>query len=112
MNKVEFYQSIDQNTAFDECFFKKVYGYSVCDDTFITSVQQKLMELNLSDIIQQYNEWFAAWKSKYDTEMEKVAESYSGRLKEEYDRRNKSGKSYSGSKHRFNGFSQVKKKQE
>lgn len=51
-----FYQSINKTMVYDENFFKKVYGYSVCNELFLTAVAARLIDIGQKDIIQVYNE--------------------------------------------------------
>lgn len=75
-DKQSFYQGINQNTEYNEDFFKKVYGYSICDDLFLTAVATKLIGLGRKDVVQAYNEWFARWKAEDDKAMKNVAKWY------------------------------------
>jgi hypothetical protein len=75
-DKQSFYQGINENTEYNEDFFKKVYGYSICDDLFLTAVATKLIGLGRKDVVQAYNEWFARWKAEDDKVMKKVAGWY------------------------------------
>ena len=76
MNKSKFYESINENTDFNEDFLKKVYGYSVGDSTFLIEVSKKLWSIGKKEIIIAYNEWFGNWKKKQDEVMKDVAAWY------------------------------------
>lgn len=75
-DKQSFYQGINETTVFDDDFHKKVYGYSVCDESFLTVVVAKLTSIGRKDIIQAYNEWFTKWKAEDDKAMKSVAKWY------------------------------------
>jgi hypothetical protein len=85
-NKQSFFESINKDTVFDESFFKKVYGYSVCDDLFLGVVASKLISIGRSEIVQAYNNWYAAWKTEDDRQMKKVAEWYHKECDKEFER--------------------------
>jgi hypothetical protein len=73
-DKSTFLASITKETVLDEAFFKKAYGYSVCDDLFLGMVAVKLASIGRKEAVQAYNEWYAAWKMEDDRQMKKVAE--------------------------------------
>lgn len=86
LDKQSFYQSIKETTVFDEEFFKKVYGYSVCDELFLNAVATKLIALGRKEILQAYNEWFTRWKTEDDKVMKKVAGWYIKECDKEYEK--------------------------
>jgi hypothetical protein len=83
-SKQLFYESISKDTVYDEEFYKRVYGYSVCDDLFITAVSTKLCSIGRKDAIQGYNEWFARWQEEYNQMMKGVAEKYREECERQY----------------------------
>lgn len=76
VNKQSFYEGINKDTSIDDDFYKRVYGYSVCDDLFITAVSDKLCSIGRKDAIQGYNEWFSKWQEEYNQMMKGVATKY------------------------------------
>lgn len=87
VNKQSFYESIDQDTVFDEAFFKKVLGYTMYDKPFLEAVAVKLAGIGRKDIVQTYNAWYAAWKANDDAEMKKVSEWYGKELDRDFKKR-------------------------
>jgi len=85
-DKQSFYQSINETVSFDNDFFKKVYGYSVCDDSFLTAVATKLINIGRKDIVQAYNDWFTKWKAEDDKAMKNVAIWYHKECDKEFER--------------------------
>ncbi|MFV0343440.1 MAG: hypothetical protein ACK5JH_11240 [Anaerocolumna sp.] len=85
-DKQSFYQSINETTTFDNDFFKKVYGYSVCDDSFLPAVAAKLISIGRKDIVQAYNDWFSNWKAEDDKAMKSVANWYAKESDKEFER--------------------------
>lgn len=51
-DKQSFYQGINETTTYDSDFFKKVYGYSVCDELFFPAIATKLISIGRKDIVQ------------------------------------------------------------
>jgi len=86
VNKQSFFESINLDTVFDDNFFKKVYGYSACDNLFLGEVATKLIDLGMPNIVDAYNKWYAAWKAEDDLQMKKVAEWYHKECDKQYER--------------------------
>jgi hypothetical protein len=89
VNKQSFYESIDRNTVFDEAFFKKVLGYGMYDKPFLEIVAAKLIEIGMPDMVEAYNEWYAAWKAEDDQQMKKVTEWYHKECDRVFEKRQK-----------------------
>jgi DNA modification methylase len=86
INKQSFYESINQDTVFDEDFFKKVLGYSMFDVSFLDAVVAKLTRIGRKYIVDQYNAWYAAWKVEDDLQMKKIAEWFQKECDKQFDR--------------------------
>jgi hypothetical protein len=84
-NKQSFFDSISNDTRFNEDFFKKVYGYSIYDDSFLEVVGARLISVGRKDIIHEYNVWLTTWKLKHDNQMKKVARGHIDQLNKQYD---------------------------
>lgn len=76
MTKENFIQNINSRTEFNTSFFKKVYGYSVCDSIFLTEVAKKLVCIERKDVIDSYNEWYREYKIIDDNLMQEVSKWY------------------------------------
>jgi len=85
-DKQTFFESINKDTLFDDEFFKKVYGYSVCNDLFLGVVASKLISIGKSKEVSAYNGWYTAWKTNYDLKTKKVAEWYHKECDKQYER--------------------------
>lgn len=75
-NKQMFYENINQDTIFDEDFFRKVLGYSMYDKSFMEAVAAKLVSLCRADAVQAYNAWYSVWKAEDDQMMKSIGEQY------------------------------------
>jgi len=85
-DKQSFYEDIKENSIINEDFFKKVYGYSVCDDPFLTTVANKLISISRKDVVQAYNEWFSSWQKESKLAMKSVSEWYSKECDKQFER--------------------------
>jgi hypothetical protein len=65
VDKQSFYKCIDKDTVFNNEFYKKVYGYSICDKNFLGLVAKRLTEIDKKDKIKEYNEWYTSWYQVY-----------------------------------------------
>jgi hypothetical protein len=83
-DKQLFLNNININTTFDDSFFKKIYGYSVCDNQFLGVIAAKLLDMGRKDIVQAYNIWFAGWKKENDKVLKTVAGWYHKELEKQY----------------------------
>ena len=108
MNKQLFFDSISNNNVFDETFFKKVYGYSICDSAFIHKVSDRLKQLGRTDAILSYNKWYQEYLSKENDSMRSVSEWYIKRCEEWYQRKYKKviKQNEYRDRYKFTGFSQ------
>jgi hypothetical protein len=82
-SKEELYSSLTRETVFNDTIYKKIYGYSVTDKSFLDRVCNRLLELGRIDAMKGYNEWFARWKAEDDATGKEVGEWYVKWSKEE-----------------------------
>ena len=84
MNKQMFFESIADTKKFDEEFFKKVYGYSVYDNEFLSKVSTELIRIKRSDAIQSYNNWYKKYTIRDKEAMRKVSRWFLSVCEETY----------------------------
>jgi membrane protein required for beta-lactamase induction len=89
INKQSFYESINQDTLFNEDFFKKVLGYSMYDVPFLDAVIVRLTEIGRNDVVQAYSSWYDAWKAEDDNQMKKVAEWFHKEVDKQFEKQQK-----------------------
>ena len=89
INKQSFYENINQETVFNEDFFKKVLGYSMYDVPFLDAVVVRLTEIGRNDVVEHYNAWYAAWKANDDQQVKKVSEWFHKECDKQFDRMQK-----------------------
>jgi membrane protein required for beta-lactamase induction len=89
INKQSFYEGINQETIFNEDFFKKVLGYSMYDVPFLDAVAIRLTKIGRNNVSEQYNAWYAAWKAEDDQQMKKVAEWFHKECDRDFENRQK-----------------------
>ncbi len=92
VNKKSFYESITQDTIFNEDFFKKVLGYSMYDVPFLEAMDVRLTEIGRKGVIEQYNTWYAAWKAEDDKKMKEIAEWYHKEVDKQFEKQQKKQK--------------------
>ena len=86
MNKQMFFNSIADTKQFDEEFFKRVYGYAVCDRIFIHQVAAELRRIGRSDVVSAYNEWYQEYLRQDRVEMLKVSKWYLEQCNRQYEK--------------------------
>jgi hypothetical protein len=114
VDKQSFYKGINETIVFSEDFFKKVYGYSIYDDLFLSAVATKLNALGRKDIVQAYNEWFTRWGVEDDEVSKRIANWYQKECDKEFEKLQKEQqrkvviiKNAKKDRFRFNGFPQI-----
>jgi hypothetical protein len=75
-DKESFLKEIGGSTEYNEQFYKKVYGYSICDKSLLPAVASKLIGMGRKDVIEAYNEWFLKWQAENNRIMKNVAFLY------------------------------------
>lgn len=111
MNKETFIQSISIETKFNEAFFKKVYGYSMYDQPFLTRVANELIHIDRKDIIALYNQWYQEYKTQDDNMMKDISKWYQKECDKQYQNylqkvRGENGYNNRTIDYQFTGFSQ------
>lgn len=108
MNKQVFFDSIKNESIFNDEFFKKVYGYAVSEKEFISKVAVELKRIGRGEVIAAYNEWYQEYLRQDKEEMKKVASWYVDKCKEWYKSEVKKVRKYNDlrDRYKFTGFSQ------
>ncbi|GAA4653961.1 hypothetical protein GCM10023142_10990 [Anaerocolumna aminovalerica] len=84
IDKQSFLLSINQDTVFDNEFYKKVYGYSVLDKEFIKIVASILYKLDKQDVAKKYNSWLRNYNEEQSQIMKSVSNWYSKECEKKY----------------------------
>lgn len=86
MNKQQFFSSITADIKADEEFFKKIYGYSFYDASFLEQVAEQLDSVNRKDAIAAYNNWFQQYQKERDAVLKQVSKDVVKNLDNRYER--------------------------
>ncbi|WP_455717646.1 hypothetical protein [Anaerosporobacter sp.] len=111
MDKEIFIQSINNETVFNNAFFKKVFGYSMYDPSFLTRVASALTHIGGKDIIALYNQWYQEYKVQDDKMMKDTSQWYQKECDKQYQNylqkvRGENGYNNRTIDYQFTGFSQ------
>ena len=86
VNKETFLHSISSETELSKDFFMKIYGYSLYDRGFETTVIVKLKDLELGEVITGYEEWKKVYEAEQSVEDKTVAHWYIKECEKQWDK--------------------------
>ena len=105
-SKKELLTSVRPDMKLTKEFLKRIYGYSVTDNSFPDKAIAVLESAGCSKARQYYSDWIAEYEAAYEAEIKPVAAWFRKECERERKKRQKEGESNGnvGDWHRFKGF--------